>query len=267
MSRTVREIHAANRIAWDEAAYEYELRIPAAIEFIRSGQMNLLQHERDALGSLEGCRRAIHLQCASGRDTLSLWNLGASEVVGVDISERHIANARRLSDAVGAPALWYNSDVLDVDASLDGTADLVYTGKGALVWLFDLKRWGEVVARLLRPGGRFYVFDGHPVEWLFDDTASEWTVSKHSYFSGVEETKGWPSSYLTKFERPEELQNSKFARVWTIADIVMALISAGLELKMLGEHPTRYWESFPKIPEAAQEQIPRTFSLLAVRPK
>ena len=45
--------------------------------------------ELEAIGDLHGrCRRAIHLQCAGGRDTLSLWNLGADSVVGVDFSPR-----------------------------------------------------------------------------------------------------------------------------------------------------------------------------------
>ena len=35
----------------------------------------------------------------------------------------------------------------------DATADLVYTGKGALIWMPDLARWADEVARLLRPGG------------------------------------------------------------------------------------------------------------------
>ena len=85
------------------------------------------------LGDLHGrCRRAIHLQCAGGRDTLSLWNLGADEVVGVDLSPRMIELAERLTAATGAPARWFRADVLDTPAELDGTADLVYTGRGSL---------------------------------------------------------------------------------------------------------------------------------------
>jgi predicted TPR repeat methyltransferase len=84
-----RLMHAATRFAWDEAAERYERWLPEAIELIRSGGTNLLPPELELIGDLHGrCRRAIHLQCAAGRDTLSLWNLGADEVIGVDYSSR-----------------------------------------------------------------------------------------------------------------------------------------------------------------------------------
>ena len=106
-------MHAANRAAWDEAAERYEGWLPEAIELIRSGGTNLFPVEVELIGDLHGrCRRAIHLQCAGGRDTLSLWNLGADEVVGVDFSPRMLELAARLAEAVGAPARWIESDVL-----------------------------------------------------------------------------------------------------------------------------------------------------------
>src|SRR6478735_5300915 len=116
----VAAMHAANRAAWDEAAERYEGWLPEAIELIRSGGTNLFPVEVELIGDLHGhCRRAIHLQCAGGRDTLSLWNLGAEEVVGIDFSPRMLELARRLSEAVGAPARWIEADVLDAPAELD----------------------------------------------------------------------------------------------------------------------------------------------------
>ncbi len=165
----VRRMHDANRAAWDEAAERYEGWFEEAVALIRSGGSNLFPVEHDLIGDLRGrCRRAIHLQCAGGRDTLSLWNLGAVEVVGVDFSPRMVALARRLSTATGAPATWVEADVLDVPHDLDGTADLLYTGRGAIIWLGDLDAWAGVLHRLLVPGGRLVIFDGHPAEWLFD---------------------------------------------------------------------------------------------------
>src|SRR5205085_10557739 len=116
--------------------------------------------------------RAIHLQCAGGRDTLSLLNLGAHEVVGIDISDEMLACARAKSAALGSPAQWVQCDVLDTPHTLDGSADLVYTGRGALCWMMDLPAWAGVVARLLKPGGRLYVFEGHPLAWVWDPKAA-----------------------------------------------------------------------------------------------
>ena len=72
-------MHAATGAAWDEAAERYEGWLAEAIELIRGGGTNLFPEEVELLGDLHGrCRRAIHLQCAGGRDTLSLWRLGAA---------------------------------------------------------------------------------------------------------------------------------------------------------------------------------------------
>ena len=162
-------MHAANRAAWDEAAERYEGWFDEAVALIRAGGTNLFGVETALIGDLHGrCHRAIHLQCAAGRDTLSLWNHGAEEVVGIDFSPRMLELAARLTEATGAPARWVLSDVLDTPAELDGTADLVYTGRGSLIWLQDLDAWAAVIARLLSPTGRFVLFEGHPAEWLFD---------------------------------------------------------------------------------------------------
>src|SRR5512147_1728588 len=161
----IRAMHAANRAAWDEASERYERWFDEAVALIRSGGSNLFGAEMELIGDLHGrCRRAIHLQCAGGRDTLSLWNLGADEVVGVDFSPRMLELAGRLTAATGAPARWVEADVLDVPHDLDGTADLLYTGRGAIIWLQDLDRWAAVLRRLLAPGGRLLIFDGHPAE-------------------------------------------------------------------------------------------------------
>src|SRR5688500_6540317 len=106
--------HQDNRAAWNEAAARYETEIERDVELLRSGGKTLMEPELPYLANLaDWCERAIHLQCAGGTDTLSLWNQGAKEVVGVDISERMIACARAKSAALGAPAQWYCCDVLE----------------------------------------------------------------------------------------------------------------------------------------------------------
>ena len=92
----------------------------------------------------------------------------ADEVVGVDYSARMLDLAAHLTEATGAPARWVLSDVLETPHDLDGTADLLYTGRGAILWLQDLDAWAAVLRRLLAPAGRLVIFDGHPAEWLFD---------------------------------------------------------------------------------------------------
>ncbi|MEW5874806.1 MAG: class I SAM-dependent methyltransferase [Candidatus Zixiibacteriota bacterium] len=265
-----RKRHAANRNAWNEVASgAYAKRMEDTISFLRSGQSDLHPIERETLLRGSGgrplrdwCRTAIHLQCASGRDTLSLWNEGVERVIGVDISEEHIANARRVAEAVGAAAEWYCCDVLDTPSQLDGTADLVYTGQGALNWLHDLDAWAAVIARLLKPGGAIHVLDDHPATILFDTDAEEPRYSGLHYFRYSESSQGWGDNYVGAF-MPAEKQSRKYERVWTISEVVNALIGAGLKIEYVGEHAEGYWDSFPNLRPEMKGRLPLSFSVLA----
>lgn len=264
----VRRRHADNRTAWDQAAVHYEASFDDDVAMLRTGGSNVHPIERELLttqlGPLsEWCQLAIHLQCASGRDTLSLLNEGARRVVGIDISERHIATARRKGEALDAPATWYACDVLDAPHELDGTADLVYTGRGAISWLHDLDAWARVVARLLRPGGHLCLFDDHPTSFLFDPDEDHLAYNGTRYFDAATSGRGWQDSYIG------DLDVDRYAvwhdRIWTFQDLFRALSGAGLTIVHLGEHPETYWDAFPDVPEDEQGRVPQTMSILARR--
>ena len=263
----VRGMHAANRAAWDQAAERYEGWFDEAVALIQGGGSNLFPVEEALIGQLRGrCRRAIHLQSAGGRDTLSLWNLGADEVVGIDFSRRMLELAHRLGEAVGAPARWIEADVLDAPAELDGTGDLVYTGRGALIWLQDLDAWAGVVRRLLSTEGRFVLFDGHPAEWLFDvDQDGGWIVTDYDYFAGPEASKGWAPEYIDRLSIADADQHWKFARAWTLGEVVTSLVRAGLALQEVVEYPVDWWGGHRDVRPEERGRIPLSFSIVATR--
>ena len=267
-SADVPAMHAANQVAWDQAAERYEGWLAEAIALIRGGGSNLFDAERALIGDLHGhCARAIHLQCAGGRDTLSLWNLGADEVVGIDFSPRMLELAARLTEATGAPARWVLSDVLMTPHEFDGTADLVYTGRGSLIWLQDLDAWAAVVARLLSPSGRFVLFEGHPAEWLFDvDEDGHWIATDYDYFGGPEASKGWAPEYIDRLSLDEADQSWKFARSWTLGEVITALLGAGLRLERVTEHPVDWWGGHADVRDEERGRIPLSFSVVARGP-
>jgi SAM-dependent methyltransferase len=260
-------MHRANRAAWDEAAERYEGWFDESVAEIRAGGSNLFPVERELIGDLRGrCRRAIHLQCAGGRDTLALWSLGADEVVGVDFSPRMLGLAARLSAATGAPARWIQSDVLETPHELDGSADLVYTGRGSIIWLHDLAAWAAVVVRLLAPGGRFVLFEGHPAEWLFDaDEHGNWIATDYDYFAGAEASKGWSPEYIDRLSVDEADQSWKFARAWTLGEVITALLRAGLRIHHVAEHPVDWWGGHGDVRPEEQGRIPLSFSVVGTR--
>jgi SAM-dependent methyltransferase len=263
----VRGMHDANRAAWDEAAERYEGWFEESVAEIRGGGSNLFPVEEALIGDLHGrCQRAIHLQCAAGRDSLALWTLGADEVVGIDFSPRMLELAGRLTAATGAPARWILADVLDAPSELDGTGDLVYTGRGAIIWLQDLDAWAATVVRLLAPTGRFVLFDGHPVEWLFDvDADGRWAATDYDYFAGPEASKGWSPGFIDHLSIADADQGWKFARAWTLGEVVTSLLRGGLRIQEVQEHPVDWWGGHGDARPDERGRIPLSFSIVGGR--
>lgn len=93
----------------------------------------------------------MHLQSGHGLEDAALVQAGAKSVVGIDYSAVAAGAAQRRADELGLACQYVVGSVPGVPLA-DGVANLVYTGKGALIWLEDLRAWGREAARLLRPG-------------------------------------------------------------------------------------------------------------------
>src|SRR5688500_2275802 len=160
-------------MAWDVVTRaKYAGEMEDHLQLLRAGGHTLLPPEITTLTPYLRGAHVVHLQCSHGLNALGLLNLGAASVTGVDISPAMIRQAQQKASALGANATFVCSDVVDVPSTLDGSADLVYTGTGALPWLMDLAVWAKVVVRLLRPGGRVFVFEGHPLDRLWERDAA-----------------------------------------------------------------------------------------------
>ncbi len=263
----VTQIHEGNRDAWDRTARGgYGANVAADVDLIRNGGTSLMEAELRLLGDLRGrCELAIHLQCSHGLDALSLLNLGAEEVVGVDISEEMLKYAQGKSDALGARATWIRSDVLDIPRELSGVADLVYTGKGAICWMMDIDLWAAVVARLLKPGGRFLLFEGHPLDFLWQEDASSFLLrDDESYFRPAPNAEvGFPYSAAQRSDPTKPV--SLTSRVWTLGQVVSAVVNAGLQVRHLEEFADPFWDQFKHIDPTEFRRLPHTFALLATK--
>ena len=107
----------------------------------------------------------MHLQCHIGTDTLSLARLGA-HMTGLDFSTPALEVAERLATDCGASMSYVEAELYSaVEALGKARFDFVYTGIGALCWLPDIRRWATIVSALLKPGGRLFMREGHPMLW------------------------------------------------------------------------------------------------------
>src|SRR4029079_17435292 len=89
---------------------------------------------------------------------------------GADFSPAAVQLARSLADELGFPeARFVRANMYDLPEALDGTFDVVYTSRGVLGWLPDIRAWAHVVARFVAPGGRFFITEAHPVVNVFEN--------------------------------------------------------------------------------------------------
>ncbi len=196
------------------------------------------------LGDISGLD-TVHLQCHIGTDSVSLGRLGA-RVTGLDLSAPALEQARALAVAAGVEATFVESELYRAVEALGGERfDLVYTGVGALGWLPDIRRWAQVVAALLRPGGRLHIREAHPVLWsLADARPDQLLVIDFPYFER-EEPSVWDEAG-TYVETDAEFAHN-VTNEWNhgLGEIVTALLDAGLELTMLEEHQSVPWDAIP----------------------
>ncbi|MCS5715442.1 class I SAM-dependent methyltransferase [Herbiconiux sp. CPCC 205716] len=240
----------ANRANWDDRASVHAARTGSGYETQRYVDdrtllSDVVAFDRPRLGDLAGLR-AVHLQCHIGTDTLSLARLGA-RVTGLDFSSVALAEARVLVAETGDDAL-VDFVESDVDHALDvlpgGSFDLVYTGIGALCWLPSISRWAGVVAGLLKPGGRLFIREAHPILWAMDETVGDDLALRFPYFERAEPLEWDDSSSYVPTERPL-VSTTTYEWNHGLGEIVTALLDAGLELRMLVEHDSVPYEALP----------------------
>jgi SAM-dependent methyltransferase len=258
------DYRTVNRASWDERAPAHAASPGYALERFRADPSflsDVVRFDLPLLGEVDGLR-GVHLQCHIGTDTLSLSRLGA-RMTGLDFSAAALAEARALVAATGEDVDFVEADVYDAADVLPAHAfDLVFTGVGALCWLPDVRRWASVVARLLAPGGRLFLREGHPMLWsLADARADGLLVVEHPYFER-DEPSVWdePGTYV----ETDVVFEHNLTHEWNhgLGELVTALLDEGLSLTGLAEHDSVPWEALP----GQMEQLPAGEWRLADRP-
>lgn len=179
---------------------------------------------------------------------------GARRVVGVDVSTRMLAEARRLTSD---PAIEYVEASIETYAPERGAFDLV-TSSLALHYVAD---YAAVVARVreaLVPGGRFVFSVEHPMvtaraeqEWLRDASGRKtlWPVDDY----------GSEGARHTHWFRDDVIKHHR-----TVATYVNTLLASGFMLAALDE-PAPSAEALAARPELESELRRPPFLLVAAK--
>jgi SAM-dependent methyltransferase len=248
-AETRRQIHEENRLSWNEATKAHNSHKLEQEKFFAKGGCKLYQTEIDLLGDLSG-RSVLHLQCNAGQDTLSIKNLGAAKVTGIDISDEAIEFARHLSAESGVEATFERADVYEwLAEAAKGSErwDFVFSSYGAINWLSDLTNWANGIAGVLRPGGSFILVEYHPVTGMFDEGLRRlypysthgkpmtWDDGVGDYIARIGPSDSpyvWDEG-VQDFRNPHRVHEFQ----WGTAQVLTALLHAGLTLEHFVEYP------------------------------
>lgn len=253
---------------WNERVPVHVNSAEYRVQEFRNGELHLYPIEREEVGNVRG-KSLLHLQCHFGMDTMSWARLGAT-VAGLDFSDQAIAAARKLSAELKIPATFVCSDIYDAPKVLKEQFDIVFTSYGALCWLPDLKRWAQVAARFVKPGGVFYISEFHPLTQCFDTDNPTELKSRISYFETAQQNFPPGPDYS---DNSVTLSHGTHEWMYTTGGVVTALIEAGLQIEFVHEHPVCCFSIFPFMHKGADgwwrikgDPIPLTLSIRAHKP-
>jgi SAM-dependent methyltransferase len=264
----------ANRANWDERVAIHLGPRGYDLTDLREGHGKLDAVAERELPDVSG-KRALHLQCHIGCDTLSLAQRGA-EAVGLDFSAPAITAAKRLSAELGlaSRARFVQADLYDAPIAVPEPRgfDLVYVTWGAICWLPDIRRWAEIVAQFLKPGGSIYMAESHPVAQVFDDRSrlSDGRPGYYvPYFLQGPLIEDDPRDYADEMAVMKNA--TQYVFMHPLGSVVTALIEAGLTLNWLHEHDAITWRMFDHLVKGSdclyrwpdKPWLPLAFSLLA----
>jgi SAM-dependent methyltransferase len=241
------DYQVVNLASWDERAPAHAASPDYNVaEFLASPTYlsDVVRFDVPLLGDIDGLR-GVHLQCHIGTDTISLARLGAS-MTGLDFSPAALDQARDLARRTGADARFVEAELYQATSVLEPASfDLVYTGVGALCWLPSIRRWAGVVAGLLKPGGRLFIRDGHPMLMTLADTRDDGLLVVDFPYFERPEPQVWDQGGT--YVQTDAVFTHNVTHEWShgLGEIVTALLDEGLTVTGLTEHDSVPWNALP----------------------
>jgi SAM-dependent methyltransferase len=249
------------RQAWDTIApvhktSQFETLLTG---FKQSGYSCLDAVETDILKNVGIVNKAvIQLACNNGRESLSIKNLGAGRCVGVDISGEFIQQGKTLAQAGNIDCEFINSDVYELSSQYDHQFDLVYITIGALCWMPDLKKFFDIIKRLLKPEGDVFIYDTHPIVNMLSQENKENLELELSYFRREPFLDSASLDYYDNTEHPTP------ARWWfnhNLSDIFTVALEHHLAIILFKEYPHDICNTFSHL-ENQEQQLPLSYTLV-----
>ena len=257
----------SNQAAWEEA---YDQATPAYKDIVSRLKVNpstyIPPRIQTHLNPLFFKGKDIaQLACNNGREIISLGlTHQANSITGFDLASNMIEAATQSAAAFDLNAAFYQRDILNIEPAFNARFDAIFILIGVLCWIDDLDALMGGVARLLKPGGTLYLYDGHPLTHVFAFPQDEGYIKEHpytpvhSYFRKTPFVEFEGMGYLTGKSYQSKAPFTSF--LYTFEDIFKALINHDLRLTWFEEGSEDALANFPGLNNGP---FPLTFYLNA----
>ncbi|NNN02728.1 MAG: class I SAM-dependent methyltransferase [Acidimicrobiaceae bacterium] len=262
-----------NRRWWDEAARLHVDTELYPLAEIVAGLDPRRPFEDEEFGEVDGLD-LLHLQCHLGTDTLG-WARRGARVTGYDLSGESLRVARELFARSGVPGNFVEGPVTEAVERLgEESFDVIYTGIGALNWLADLTEWAKVVWSLLRPGGRLYLVEFHPLLGVLREEEPVLEPSADYFYDPAGLVSSDPGDYAAF----GAVREHSTAVEWQhhLGAVIQSLLRVGLRLEYFAEHDGMSFAPWPEMERLegqlrwrlgeGRPRLPLEYSLIAHRP-
>lgn len=256
----------SNKDAWDASAelHKGTATWNALVASVAQADFSCLDPTITALLQDVGVagKDVVQLCCNNGRESLSLFGLGARSVVGVDQSRAFLQQAQELAAVSPHAPEFIETDIHHLPERLLGRFDVAMVTIGVLGWMPDVALFMRHAASTLKPGGTLVIYETHPFLEVFDPRAENPLLPASSYFQrdpfvlqesivyeGTGEAAG-PTSYWF---------------VHTLGSVVSGAIAAQLQISHLQEYPHCNREELYDQYEHQSAQLPLCFTLTATK--
>lgn len=257
---------ASNRNAWNASAEQHRNSSTWQTLVASVDQPGFSCLDATLTGVLQkigvGGKSILQLGCNNGRESLSLFALGARSVTGVDQSSAFLEQARELAARSPYSPHFVEADIHALPSSLNERFDLVLITIGVLGWMPDMKAFFGHAARTLKPGGKLVIYETHPfLEMLDPESADPWRIDC-SYF----QSEPFVDDRAIVYEGQGEATGAvSYWHIHRLGDILTGIVSAGFELKDFTEYPHSNREDIYDVYEEGEVQVPMCYTLLAVK--
>lgn len=228
----------------------------STLERFGTGWERAVEHA-DLLALLPGVDggRVLDLGCGAGQLAYHLATIGATEVVGIDVSERMLTLAR--SDRAH-PRVTYQRGAIEATGFPPARFDLVVSSL-VMHYVHDYAGLIRRIAEWLAPGGVLVYSTEHPIftarlpgdGWVLDDAGRRtgWSLDRYAEEGAREET--WFVAGVRKVHR-------------TVATLINGLLEAGLVIERVVEPvPSEQW--LDAHPRASDERRRPVFLMVRAR--